>query len=204
MQISQSTKKNTLIILWTILSLVLGIIVILYLLISSGSSRLRAVDARIESDMHLLMIEAGKIFGTEQNYFNVNCDSGNIKVLCDDIAKQTGVAPILLIQDRNICAYTPLKNQDSYYCVDNSNVGIKGICDGEKIACSSTVPLPENSIFKNYQTKKTSNEIIFLAIGIASLVLFFFSIVMLYKRNRIIAGLVILILFIFFIWLKNS
>lgn len=101
-----------------------------------------AVPARIVADMQQMRTVAELIYQEEGSYENVNCNYGNIKLLCDDIEWQAGEKPTIHRSKQEYCAYSR-RRMNEFFCIDKASVigisniypGEEGYCDGKTFRC---------------------------------------------------------------------
>jgi len=118
-------------------------------LVALGGARDRAKDSRIMSDMGQIRTQAELIFSATGNYDNVDCGTGNIKILCDDTVVQGPVGVTInkpASPADEYCAETQLKS-GKFWCVDSelrsAQYDTDPFCRGgadPKYTCESDIP----------------------------------------------------------------
>ena len=124
----------------------------------------RTKDAKIMADMYQMRTIAEMIYFDYGNYWNVNCNYGNMKVLCQDIKKQVGTLPVIHRSSKKYCFYTKLNELGAYYCIDSEtgdiktyiNPGQTGYCTGVTFTCPKEQGIPPSEVFFQPETEKIS------------------------------------------------
>jgi len=136
------------------------------------SSRKRAKDARIMSDMYQLRAMAEMIYDDEESYRNVKCTYKStfidLKIICQDIKEQVGFEPTIYQTKDKYCAYTKLNTTNQYYCIDSAgtaigtyiNPGQTNYCTGKTFVCPKTVGTPPSEEITLPEMVSFSKEIL--------------------------------------------
>jgi hypothetical protein len=93
--------------------------------------------------MEQMQTAAEIIYQKEGSYENVNCSYGDIKVICEDIEKNTGQKPTIHTSKDAYCAYSKLskgflERRTSFWCINSEGKSLlTAIYHLEDIYCSN-------------------------------------------------------------------
>lgn len=131
----------------------IGLVAALLILLTplfSGGTRCRGRDARVTADFSQIKTAAEKLYLEDNTYENINCNFGDIKILCDDIKDQSRNPVVIHTSRDNYCAYANLPVKHRYLCIGSNlkliqtyiNPGGAGYCDGETFICPKEEGVP--------------------------------------------------------------
>jgi len=111
-------------------------------LVSLGSSKVKAKDAGVMASMNQIRVLAEMEFDIKGTYVGVNCANPQLISICNAIKNYVGVEPIFHSSQNSYCVYSKLSSKN-YSCVDNQssvrqksiNPGGIGYCDGSTFIC---------------------------------------------------------------------
>lgn len=161
-----------------LLVILIGLVVTLLIgliALSSGGARCGAKDARVMADLLQVKKEAEKFYLEDNTYKNINCNFGNIKILCDDIKSQSRNPVVIHTSRDNYCAYANLPVKHGYSCIGSDlksiqtyiNPGGAGYCDGETFIC------PKEEGFSLYEKIIEYFPLILILVSVIGIVLVF-------------------------------
>lgn len=124
-------------------------------------ARLKDKIATVQADIYGMRATIEMIWWDEgENYSKVNCQHREIKEVCNNIERYTGMKPVIFAGTDEYCAYASLPLEGYYVCIDSLGTATttnifpeeSGYCNGKTFICPkrtwAETSIPEKDIKK--------------------------------------------------------